>query len=359
MDHWLHHATWLGNTASAWIIAGVSAIVGCIIVFAATRIVAAKLSNAAEHHPGSKWRYLIAAVARATRGWVLLLLAIAIALHSLSFGAKVDLYLNWIIAALIGIQVAFWICALLISLLKGAGSADGGMEQKNPVIFSLTTKAVELVVWVTLLLILLGNAGVQIGAFIASLGVGGIAIALAAKNVLQDLFASVAIGLDKPYTVGEFIVFGSSLGTVKKVGIRSTRIESLSGEEIAISNSNLAQMQTNNLSRRQERRVVFEFYVPLDTPRAKVSAIIEAVNGVIDDEEQVRRDRGNFRNIARDGFQLEFVYYVLVPSMGVYCDIHETFNLKIMDILENLEVHFALPVQLEKLEDSPSYNKRA
>ncbi|HET7268930.1 MAG TPA: mechanosensitive ion channel family protein [Oleiagrimonas sp.] len=358
MDHWLHHATWLGNTASAWIIAGVSAVVGCIIVFAATRIVAARLSKAAEHHPDSKWRYLIASVARATRGWVLLLLAIAIALHSLSFGAKIDGYLYMAIGALIGIQIAFWICALLVSMLKGAGTG-GGMEKKNPVIFSMLVWAVELVVWVTLLLILLGNAGVQVGAFIASLGVGGIAVALAAKNVLQDLFASIAIGLDKPFTVGEFITFGDSLGTVKKVGIRSTRIEALSGEEIAISNSNIAQMQTNNLSRREERRVVFDFYVPLDTPRDKVSAIIEAVNGMIDAEEQVRRDRGNFRSIARDGFQLQFVYYVLVPSMNVYCDIHEAFNLKIMETLESFEVHFALPVQLEKLEDSPSYNNKS
>src|SRR5690625_981785 len=114
MDQWLHHATWLGNSAYAWIIAGVSALVGCIVVFAATRIVAAKLGKAAENHPDRKWRQLIASVARATRGWVLLLLAVAIALHSLKFGAKVDGYLYWAIGALIGIQVAFWICALLV-----------------------------------------------------------------------------------------------------------------------------------------------------------------------------------------------------------------------------------------------------
>lgn len=344
MDPWLHHATWLGNTAYAWIIAGVSALVGCIIVFAATRIVAAKLGKAAEDHPGQKWRQLIASVAGATRGWLLLLLAIAIALHSLSFGAKANGYLSWAVGALIGIQIAFWICAFLVSLLKGAG-AGGGMEKKNPVIFSLLTWAVELMVWVTLLLILLGNAGIQIGAFIASLGVGGIAIAMAAKNVLQDLFASVAIGLDKPFTVGEFIVFGSSMGTVKKVGIRSTRLEALSGEEIAISNSNLAQQQTNNMSRRAERRAVFEFRVQLDTPHAKVGQIAGKVKDIITSQNNTRLDRGHFLDIGQDGFRFEFVYYMLTPDMNEYCDVQQAINLDILTCLDSMDVAFAVPVQ--------------
>lgn len=354
MEHWIHHATFLGNSVYDWIVAGIGALIGYIVIYGIARLLATRLKSLSEHHPRSQLLSMTAAVIRATRGWVILLLAIVIALHSLSFGAGVDTALGLVITILVTIQIGFWISTLILSWLKRPTS-EGSMQNTNPIIYGLLTWVVELLVWVTLALAVLSSNGVHIGAFIASLGVGGIAIALAAKNVLQDLFASVAIGLDKPFKVGEFIAYGDTLGTVKKVGIRSTRLEALSGEEIAISNSDMLQQQTNNLSRRQERRVVFEFYVPLDTPRDKMATIIDSVNSIIDDEEQVRRDRGHFRNIARDGFQLEFVYFVLVPDMDVYCDIQQAFNLKIMEALQDLDVTFALPVQLEKLEDFPSY----
>ncbi len=344
MTPWFHHATWLGNSAYDWIAAGIGALIGYLVVYGAVRLLAARLKALSTKHPRSMPLQIIAAVAAATRGWVLLLLAIAIALRWLQFDEAIEGYLNWASGALIGIQIAFWVSTLIVTWLKRA-TPDGSMQNNNPIIYGILTWMVELLVWVTLLLILLSNAGVHIGAFVASLGIGGIAIAMAAKNVLEDLFASIAIGLDKPFEVGEFIAFGSELGTVKKVGIKSTRIDSLSGEEMAISNSNLLQTLVHNYSRRKERRIVFGFHVPLDTAREKVSQIAGLVNGIIKSEEMARLDRGHFLAIEQEGFRYEFVYYVLSPDYGPYADVQQTINLKIMAEMEKLGVPFAVPTR--------------
>ncbi len=356
MDHWLHHTAWLGNSAHAWVIAGIGALIGYIVVYAVARFIAARLKALSARRPRSMLLHMCAAVADATRGWVLLLLAVLVALHSLHFTSDVDDQLRWLvgakgtvngrlgwlIGAFIGVQIAFWISALIVSWLKRA-TPEGSMQRSNPIIYGILTWTVELLVWVTLLLVLLSNAGVHIGAFVASLGVGGIALAMAAKNVLEDLFASVAIGLDKPFTVGEFIGFGSELGTVRKVGIKSTRIESLSGEELAINNSNLLQNLVHNYSRREERRIVFEFHVPLDTPRENLPKIAEGVNDIIRAKDMTRLDRGHFLEISRDGYRFEFAYYVLSPDFGPYADIQQSINLAILAELENQGVKLAMP----------------
>lgn len=350
MTHWLEHTAWLGNTGMAWIIAGIGALVGYIVVYGAARIVAARCRKLSERRPRNTLLQLLSAATTATRSWCILLLAIVIALQTLDFSSlaqadQISSGLGWLVVALIGIQVALWVSTLLVAWLKRA-TPDGSLKKTNPIIFGILTWTVELLVWLTLLLILLAQAGVHIGAFIASLGVGGIAIAMAAKNVLEDLFASLAIGLDKPFEEGEFITFGDELGTVKKVGIKSTRIESLSGEEIAIGNSNLLQHLIHNFSRRSERRVVFGFHVPLNTARDKVEKITQAVNDILDNQELTRRDRGHFLGIEAEGFRFEFVYYVLSPDFGPYCDAQQAINLKIMAEMEAMDVTFAMPMRM-------------
>lgn len=348
MMEWLEHTSWLNNSSLAWITAGIVALVFYIVTYGVARILAARCKSLAARRPRSTLLHILAATTAATRGWLLLLLGTVIGLSSLDLTPLYDksgTLLNWVMVALAGCQAALWVSAALVGWLKRA-TPNGSMQKSNPIIYSILTWTVELLVWVTLLLILLSQAGVHIGAFVASLGVGGIAIAMAAKNVLEDLFASLAIGLDKPFEEGEFITFGDELGTVKKVGIKSTRIESLSGEEIAVNNSNLLQHLIHNYSRRAERRVVFGFHVPLDTPRDKVERIAGMVNDIIDHQENTRRDRGHFIAIEPEGYRYEFVYYVLSPDYGPYCDAQQSLNLKIMTELEAMSVNFAMPMRM-------------
>lgn len=343
MPHWLEHTSWLGISSMQWIITAIAVVVGYIVVYGAAKIIAARCKTLAAHRPDRPIRQVVAAATAATRGWIILLLAITIGLQTLLLHGTMT-WLVWIATALIGIQCALWLSMAIVSWFNRA-TPEGGMQQTNSVIFGLVTWAVELMVWSTLLLFLLSRAGQPIGPLLASLGVGGIAIALAAKNVLEDLFASLAIGLDKPFTVGEFIAFGSGLGTVKKVGIKSTRLESLSGEELAINNSNLLQNLVHNYSRRQERRIVFGFHLALNTPVDKVEEATQAVNAIIDAQDNTRRDRGFIEAIELEGFRYEFVYYVLTPDYADYVTAHQAINLKILARLEAINVRFAMPAR--------------
>lgn len=354
MNDWLLHGQWLGNSALAWVIAGAAALGGYLIAHTAAAILAARLRKLADrtHRNG----FAIAArVAEATRGWLLLLIAVAIALDFLHFGDAagnaaaagrwtVRDWLHLITYALVGIQIALWIIALLVSWLHRSTS-DDDTRPVNPVMLGVLTWTVQFVVWVTLVLALLAEGGVNITAFVASLGVGGVAVALALQNVLGDLFASISIGLDKPFEVGEFIKFGDDLGTVTKVGIKSTRIASLSGEELAISNSVLLKNLIHNYSRMKQRRVVFNFRLPFNTARERIPEAVERVRGIIESEAQTRFDRGALSGFGDYGLDFEFVYYVLDPSYNVYAAIQQRIYLKMLELWDELGFEFAIPAR--------------
>ncbi len=349
MQDWLYHTEWLGNSTLSWLIAAGGALLGYTVAHSAAAILAARLGGLARRtHRRSL--AVAAEVAAATRGWLLLLIAIAVALEFLHLGrtatdirgAQHALQLaSW---ALVGIQAAFWLSTLLVSWLR----RSAGQDQERPanaVMLGILMWGAQFVVWITLLLALLAGAGVNISAFVASLGIGGVAVALALQNVLGDLFASVSVGLDKPFEVGEFIAFGSELGTVTKVGIKSTRIQSLSGEELAISNSVLLKNLIHNFSRRQERRIVFNFRLPFDTPRHKIPEAVERVRGFIDGEKLTRFDRGYLSGFGEYGLDFEFVYYVLEPAYNTFVEIQQRINLKMLDAWDDLGIEFAVPAR--------------
>ncbi len=350
MPDWLHHAEWIGNPALAWIIAGAGALLGYLVAHSVAVFLKARLLKLAErtHRDG----FAIAAqVVSATHGWLLLLIAIATALDFLHFGnspaqtLSVQRALHLLTWILVGVQVVFWVNALLVSWMRRSATRDG-TRRTNPIMLGVLTWAVQFVVWVTLVLILLNEGGVNITAFVASLGVGGVAVALALQNVLGDLFASISIGLDKPFEVGEYIAFGSDQGTVTKVGIKSTRINSLSGEELAISNSVLLKNLIHNYSRMQQRRVVFNFRLPLDTPHERIPEAVERVRAIIENEKPTRLDRGFLSGIGDYGLDFEFVYYVLDPSYNVYAAIQHRIILKMLDTWKDLGIEFAVPARV-------------
>lgn len=149
--------------------------------------------------------------------------------------------------------------------------------------------------------------------------------------------------MDKPFEVGHFIAFGDYLGTVKKVGIKTTRISSLSGEELVIGNSKLLDQNIRNYTRMDERRVVFGFCLDYHVSRKQAEEIVAATRQCIENEDVTRFDRGHTIEFAQFGLKFEFVYYVLSPNFGIYRDVQQRVNSHIMDLLDNLQIAFAVP----------------
>lgn len=282
----------------------------------------------------------------AIRHWLLALLFLVLAMQTLHLPEQLSTVLGHLAFALVGLQVALW-CNRMIDLWLSRTAADSknaGMTRlNNPVLASMLTWMVQLAIWATLLLAFLANIGVNITAFVASLGIGGVAVALGLQNILGDLFASIAIGIDKPFEVGDYIAFGSKQGTVTRVGVKTTRISALGGEQLIIANASLLDQQVHNYSRLRQRRVAFGFRLPYASAADEVQLVVERVNQLIQAEQMIRFDRGHLARLGEYGLEFEFVYYVLSADYKLYMDIQQRINLGIMNILSDLSLEFCVP----------------
>lgn len=204
----------------------------------------------------------------------------------------------------------------------------------------------RVAVWSLVALMMLANLGVDVTALVAGLGIGGVAVALALQNILSDLFASISILLDKPFVVGDFIIVGEELGTVEKIGIKTTRVRSLGGEQLIFANNDLLQSRVRNYKRMDERRIVFRVGIVYETPGDKLEAISGMLREIVEGIEQTRFDRAHFAEFGDFALQFEVVYYVLSSDFAIYRDIQQRINLAIFRRFERESIGFAYPTQM-------------
>jgi len=201
------------------------------------------------------------------------------------------------------------------------------------------------VIWSFVILLTLDNLGVDITALVAGLGIGGIAIALAVQNIFGDLFASLSIALDRPFVEGDFLVVGEVLGTVETIGIKSTRLRSLSGEQVVMPNADLLGSRVRNYGRLVERRVLFATAVTYDTPIEAIRRIPQVIRGIVEGQADTRFDRSHFVAHGASSLDFETVYYVRSSDYNRYMDIQQAINLGLHKEFARLGVEFAYPTQ--------------
>ena len=203
----------------------------------------------------------------------------------------------------------------------------------------------RLALWATILLLILDNLGIDVTALVAGLGIGGIAIALAVQNILGDLFASLSIVLDKPFVNGDFIIVGELMGSVEHIGIKTTRVRSISGEQLVFSNADLLNSRIRNFGRMQQRRVVFKIGVVYQTPTEKLELIPAIIREAIEAEEDTRFDRSHFASYGDFSLDFETVYYIGSPDYNLYMDRQQAINLAIFRRFAAEGIEFAYPTQ--------------
>ena len=203
----------------------------------------------------------------------------------------------------------------------------------------------KVVLWTFIFLIALDNFGVDITALVAGLGIGGIAIALAVQNVLSDLLAYVSIVVDQPFSYGEYLVVGEFSGTVEHIGIKTTRIRSLSGELIIFSNNDLLNSRVRNYKRMNERRHLFNIGVTYDTPIDRLKEIPELLQKAVESQENVRFDRAHMKAYGDFSINFEVVYYMLVPEYLELMKTQQEVNLRIHEYFSARNIQFAFPTQ--------------
>lgn len=250
-----------------------------------------------------------------------------------------------LLVIVVGIQVIVW----GLQAIKSWFEFEIQKKNNDPAIrttFGFLGILVKFLFLATVVLFALNNLGVDVTTFIAGLGVGGIAIALATQNILGDLFSSLSIVLDKPFLVGDFINLGEWMGNVEHIGLKTTRIRSLTGEQIIVSNSQLLSSKIRNHKRMTERRVLFQIGVVYETTREQLKLLPELIKSVVSVEEKVRFERAHFMRFGASSLDFEVVYWVKDPDYTVHMDLQQKILLGIHEEIEKSGMEFAYPTQV-------------
>ena len=282
---------------------------------------------------------------RATRVWLLLPLAVYAGASALDLPARLDRLLESVAMVALVAQFAVWANQLVLRWLALRAEAARATDPAGATTVNLLGFVARIVVWALALLLALDQLGFNVTALVAGLGIGGIAVALAVQNILGDLFASAAIVLDKPFVVGDFIIVGDKLGVVEKVGLKTTRVKSLWGEQLVFANAQLLNAQIRNYQRMQERRITFAIGVAYETPLEKLRAIPGWLKAIVEAQPDVRFDRAHFNAYGDFALNFEIVYCVLSPDYNLYMDRQQAINLAIFEKLAQEGVQFAYPTR--------------
>ena len=271
-------------------------------------------------------------------------LAIYGGLSYLTLGQKINQVINIAIFT-IGTFYVIRIVTSFISyaILNFVGSKDDTGDKKKQV--RGITLIASMIIWIIGLLFLVDNLGYDITTIIAGLGIGGIAIALAAQTILGDLFSYFVIFFDKPFQIGDFIVVDDKMGTVEYVGIKTTRIKTLNGEQLVCSNTDLTNSRVHNYKKMEKRRVAFSVGVVYQSSAEKMKKIPKIIKGIIKELPDTEFDRAHFSNFGDFSLNFECVYFVLSADYNLYMDRQQEINLRILEAFERERIEFAYPTQ--------------
>ena len=271
-----------------------------------------------------------------------------VALRYLSFSDTVNniLFVALIIVITLEIAQAFnkLVDFYTKKYINKSDREEGDKKQAKAMMRILRGFAV-VIIWVSAILIILSNLGVNITSLVASLGIGGIAIALAVQNVLGDILSSFSLFIDKPFQVGDKIVIGTDSGTVERIGLKTTRLKTLRGEELIVSNKELTTVRVQNMKKLEKRREVFRLGVTYDTPKKKLEKIPDLIKNIVSKHKMAEFGRCIFVEYADSSLIFEVVFNVNTPEMDEFLRIKHAVNLEIYSTFEKEKIEFAYPTQ--------------
>jgi small-conductance mechanosensitive channel len=335
--------TYMNNTIEAYAIALGILVGGFILIKIFKKIVLYRLKKWAEKTETTLDDFLISGIEKSIVP-LLYFGAFYIALRSLSLSQQViDVVKVASLFVLTFFIVRFISSTIMFTMSYFIKKQERG-EEKVRQLRGMTV-LINLVIWAIGIIFLMDNLGFNISAVVAGLGIGGIAIALAAQAVLGDLFSYFVIFFDRPFEVGDFIVVGDKVGTVEYTGIKTTRIRALSGEQMVFSNTDLTNSRIHNYKKMEKRRVVFSLGVIYQTTADQLEEIPKTVRKIIEDQEDATFDRGHFKSYGDFSLNFEFVYYVIGADYNKYMDIQQSINMKIYRTFEEKGIEFAYPTQ--------------
>ena len=331
-----------GNTLREWAIAIGAAIALFLFLKLMQALLVSRLRKLTEKYPTDTGVLVVEALA-SVRLWFLLIIAIFVGSLLLALPPKTTSILNTIAIVAVLLQAAIMGHAVITRIVSGYSQRNLSSDAASVTTVTTLGFLGQLALWTIVVLLMLQNLGINVTALVTGLGIGGVAVALAAQNILGDLLASLSIMFDKPFVLGDFIIVGDQMGTVEKIGIKTTHLRSLSGEQLIMPNNDLVKSRIRNFKRMQERRFAFTIGVTYQTPPEKLATIPGMLREAIEQQSNIRFDRAHFRGFTPTSLEFEIVYFVLSPDYNQYMDIQQAINLNLYERFAAAGLRFAQP----------------
>ncbi|HTR80237.1 MAG TPA: mechanosensitive ion channel family protein [Bacteroidota bacterium] len=343
---------YFGNTVLEWLTSLGLALL-CLAGLVILKAIIVKRLGAFAAQTSTDVDDLVVEMLKRTKSFFLIILSLFASSLTLDLSPAIVLIVRKVaVLALLG-QVVVWGTNVIEYLVRKTSKRRKDEDPSSATTLVALGFFGRLVLWSVVLLLALDNLGVNITTLIAGLGVGGIAVALAVQSMLGDVLASLSIVLDKPFVIGDFIVVEAYLGAVEYIGLRTTRIRSLSGEQIIFSNADLLRCRIRNYKRMNERRIVFTFGVKYETPHDKLARIGSMVRDIIASKTDIRFDRAHFKEFGNSALNYEVAYYVLSPDYNLYMDLQQEINLELCKKFEEEGIEFAYPTHTVHIVPAP------
>ncbi len=331
------------NSVRQYLIALAVITAGVVIVLALKRTLIHRLQKWAAKTPG-KWDDFVVESFSAYGIPIIQWAIVYWGLHLLQHSDRSERTIQIITSIILTYFVLRLLSSIVLLLVRSGVRRWENGEEKIKQLGGLMI-VINLVIWFLGLVFLLSNWGIEVTPIIAGLGIGGIAVALAAQNILGDLFSYFVIFFDRPFEAGDFIIVDDKMGTIEYVGIKTTHIRSLGGEQIIIGNSNLTNSRIHNYKRMARRRVVFTIDVEYGTPLEMLKKIPAILRSIVEQQQSVTFDRAHFAAYKDWSLRFEVVYYVLSPDYNLYMDIQQNINFSIHEAFDREKIDFAYPTQ--------------
>jgi len=334
-----------GNPVWAWFLS-LGILVGTLFVLRGLRWMAWHLLQAHRRRTQSELAGTMADLARHTRLPFFFALGLQAAVLSLKLPRAASQAVSTFTLGVVFFQVGIWGSCLINHWIAQA-EAKKRAERDAAAVTTLNVVAflAKIVFWTILLLLALSNLGVNITALVTGLGIAGVAVALALQSIFGDLFASIAIAIDKPFMVGDFIEVGSFLGTVERIGLKTTRIRSLSGEEVVFSNADLLRQPIRDYKRMRERRVAFSLTLSYGVSYEKLAGVAKIAEEAVTAQRSTRFEWARLREYTELGPRFEVVYYVLDPDYRLFLEVHDAVLRQIFQRFEQEGLTFGQPAR--------------
>jgi len=343
--------SYAGNTVQGLLSALLVFLIALAALYAARRVLLSRLKLLAARTATDIDDFFIHLLEK-IGSFELALLSLYLATRSLALSAGVDKALHLVFVIALSFRaVTLLQAAIAFGLRKAMGSSEREADSSSAM--QVLHLVLNVAVWAGAIIFILDNLGINISAMVAGLGIGGVAVALAAQQILGDLFSSFVIFMDKPFAIGDFIVLGDIRGTVERVGIKTTRVRSLSGELLVVPNKDLTSSVLRNYKQMQRRRIVMSFGVTYDTPPDKLKMIPEFIREAVAAAPKTALDRAHFASFGDSALQFEAVYFVETGDYNTYMDAQQDINLRLVERFKTEGIAFAFPTRTVVLQQKP------